>query len=365
MTNAALMERLRKIAKEKPLKPYLMVIIGDFGKDTDDERVLLIARALEKLGYVKVLCVVANLAVAEDRARLAKGTLIQAGSNSIPVGIGQPVLRSNIVNPYETAMVSYLAETGQLAGDGLMVLTSALKRCDEESVILVLQSAMTDANLIPDNLLSKIETVAIMGGVATGPDGMIDLSLGQIMVDSSNNYTFDLPAAKAVLAKFQAMRIPIIFTSRFAAYVTKMTLESDSDLVATGNPVGLSLKTRIVHMMQKMWFDANLPAEDPRRGTFPPRCNRQWFVDTFCGSKDPEISPEGDILPFILGYSPYDPCNFLAAIPEFRGKYLEPIEVVVDGVTHKVIGMNAKLDGVGDEEGFSQLIMDLQTYGLM
>lgn len=365
MTNSEIMERLRQIAKERPLKPYLMVIIGDFGKDTDDERVLLIARALEKLGYVKILCVVANLADAKDRARLAKGTLIQVGGANIPVGIGQAVLHGNIVNTYETAMVSYLADAGELAGDGLSLLVSTLGRCEEKSVILVLQSAMTDANLIPESLFSKIKTVAIMGGVATGVDGMVDLSTGQIMVDSSNNYTFDLPAAKAVLAKFQAKKIPIIFTSRFAAYVTKLTLESDYDLVKTGNPVGLSLKTRIVHMMQKMWFDANLPAEDPRRGTFPPRCNRQWFVDTFCGGNDPGVSPEQDILPYILGYSPYDPCNLLAAIPEFREQYLEPIDVVVDGVTHKVIGMNAKLDGVVDKEGFSQLIMDLQTYGLM
>jgi hypothetical protein len=269
------------------------------------------------------------------------------------------------VNAYETAMVNYLADKGSLAGEGQALIRKVLEGCINKSVILVLQSGLTDAALIPDDLLKKVSTVAIMGGVATTSTGEIDLSSGQIAADASNNYTFDMPAAKTVLARFQKLKIPVIFTSRFAAYVTKLTLESDTELVLTGNPVGSGLQSRIVLMMQKMWEDANLPADDPRRGTFPNRCNRQWFIETFCGGVDPGISETENVLPFVLGYSPYDPCNFLAAMPEFRKKYLEPVTVTIDGVDHQVIGLNAKADGVGDEKGFSQLIMDLQVFGLM
>src|SRR6185369_2616893 len=76
-----------------------LIIIGDFGKDMDDEDTLVLSDGVNRHQLVctegsrkqelfEMLAVVANLAPATQRARLAKGTLKELRRPKVPVGIG-------------------------------------------------------------------------------------------------------------------------------------------------------------------------------------------------------------------------------------------------------------------------------------
>ena len=63
--------------------PYPMVVFTDPGQDLDDEMALIMARYLEATKLVRVLAVVATLAPAHARARLARGTLDLLGLHHV------------------------------------------------------------------------------------------------------------------------------------------------------------------------------------------------------------------------------------------------------------------------------------------
>ena len=65
-----------------------MFMIGNFGKDQDDEKALTMAVALKRIGIIGDLSVVANLGDARLRAQLAKGTVKALGLPDVPVVLG-------------------------------------------------------------------------------------------------------------------------------------------------------------------------------------------------------------------------------------------------------------------------------------
>ena len=64
------------------------IIISDPGQDQDDEMAMVLLRSLTERGLVNCRGIVANLCPAEDRARLARGTLDVLGLDKIPVAVG-------------------------------------------------------------------------------------------------------------------------------------------------------------------------------------------------------------------------------------------------------------------------------------
>ena len=65
-----------------------LVMIGDFGRDQDDEKALAMAVAMRRLGLIGNLFVIANMGDSLMRARLAKGTVSALGANDIRVAKG-------------------------------------------------------------------------------------------------------------------------------------------------------------------------------------------------------------------------------------------------------------------------------------
>lgn len=340
-----------------------VIMIGDFLKDLDDEHALVVAASLHRMGVINLSCVVGNLAPAEVRARGAKATLVQLGLPDIPVGIGLPVFEGK-VHPYETSL-PYMVSSESVVADGHTLLVQTLKECGNHSVILVLQSGLTDAAKLlcteEDLCCEKLMHVAIMGGVEV-ENGSVKLEDGFLLPNNANNNTFDWNSAVLLYRRLQECNIPMVITTREAAYAVQLPVTTYDELTSSGHPVAECLKERQLSSYQKLWEAACSEPGAAIRGTLPADRNRAWFIKVFCAGKDPGIPDATDITPYVLGFNLYDPLNMLAAIPDYWNSYFQAIPIQVKSTMHYIVGLTAEQNGIRNVDALRNFLVQLELY---
>lgn len=331
-----------------------LVIISDYGKDLDDENALLLAVGAMKFGEVDLRAVVANLSPAEQRARLAQGVLDEVGF-SLPVGIGTDCKSNAEPQSYETN-VPYISNTTEFQ-NGFELLRDTLLASEDKALILALNSGMTDAAELfaqePALCMQKIGLVAIMGGVVVSKENIVRDSKGFMLPDDSVNNTFDTAASAYVYEWLQSNGMAMSIVSREAAYACQFEASFYQDLGQSA--VAKAMESRQDDAQREMWRLVNLPLGHPDRGTLPGRCDREWFVSTYCNGTDP-----GDVEDIITtdNYSGkltmYDPLNVAAALhPEM----FDPIKVCINGVDHSVIGLSASQHGIKSADAIVEYVV--------
>lgn len=322
-----------------------MIMIGDFGKDLDDENALLYTLGAQKAGEVSLDAVVANLDPPEGRARIAKGMLEYLHA-AVPVGVGTTCGIEGDTNDYELN-IPYLADVSRLE-NGHTLLVERLKKANKESVVLVLNSGLTDAaELLEDygDLCSqKLARVAIMGGVVT-EHGVPQLtSRGQLAPDDAANNRFDADAAAYVYERLQSADIPLTITTREAAYACKFDLQFYEQLAATDEVVGAGIMQRQQPAIEHLWRAANATSGSKMRGSLPDRCDRQWFVDTYLQGTDPKGMSNIWATALETGtFQLYDPINVASVA---RPDLFKPTRVRVGNTTHDIIGLSPTNTGI-------------------
>lgn len=343
-----------------------IIVIGDFLKDLDDEHTLCGLAGLQKLGFIDLRCVVANLAPAELRARGARGTLDKLKLEYVPVGVGLPVFEGKTY-PYEEN-IPYLSKKEAVNSNGAALIIQSMIMCPDKSVTLILQSGMTDAAKLLANysetFVRKVKEVVIMGGVKT-EGNEINLSVdGMLSPNNANNNSFDMMSAVWLYRQLQRQNIPMIITTREVAYAAQVPFSAYDEFEKTGNPVGICLKNRQLPSMQHLWEAACSQPGSSIRGTLPDDRDREWFIKVFCSGKDPGIEANGNIWPYIGFFNLYDPANLYAAIPELRDRFLKPTVVRIDKTDHLVIGVSSTEHGVQNPAEFAKFMVSIELLGL-
>jgi len=349
-----------------PAKPYSIIDITDPGKDLDDEQKFLFLAGLTRAGVVDIKAVITNLEPPLLRARLAKGTFDILGLNDIPVGIGTDCYKGG-QNFADETDVPYLADASSVV-NGYELLEKTLCEADDSSMIIMLKSGLTDAAQLlqkdPNLFVQKVAHVTIMGGVKVLDPHTPLLVDGKLVPDDAANNTFDPASAEYLYHTLQELKVPMTIIMRPACYAAQFPIRLYEEFAATGNPVGLSLRDRQKTSIQHLWQATLSPEGSPLRGTLPTNRNRAWFVKVFCDDKDPGIGFDDEIWPFVLTYNQYDPMAVLAAIPELRDHFYECLEVVVNGVTHRIIGLSSEMTGVKDKEELIKFVSEMELGAL-
>ena len=81
------------------------------------------------------------------------------------------------------------------------------------------------------------------------------------------------------------MNITLTVVSRYAAYAAKMPRSVYDDLALTGSSIGWRLRNSQRASIDQLWQRACSLDPAVRKG-LPPRCDRKWFINTFCGGDD-------------------------------------------------------------------------------
>lgn len=342
--------------------PTNAIMMGEYGTDPDEKLSLFLFAALARQGYVNPLAVIGNHAHALLRAQDAKFTLSSVGLPYVPVGMGDHGFAATSKDVEDDPR--FLAPATQLQ-HGREVLRWTLQHAADNSVTLVLNSGFTDAVWLwmdsPDLFKRKVCEVVIMGGVEMDGDwplfnheGFMVPSLGK--TGAANN-VFDPGATLHMYDLVQRHQIPTVFTTRHLAYGCMIPFGLYTQLAETGHAVGIRLDEKQRASIDGLWKRANAPEGSAERGSLPLRCDRSWFVKTFCDGNDPGIDADGDIVPFMARVALYDPLNLIAAIPVLREQFCRPAKIEVKGVDHQVIGLTDAYNGVRDEAGLRQLVV--------
>ncbi|MBZ0187598.1 MAG: hypothetical protein K8F91_15225, partial [Candidatus Obscuribacterales bacterium] len=279
------------------------------------------------------------------------------------VGIGSSCGLADDGHEAEFEGVAYLAAPEDLHSGPELIVASLAGACDK-SVILLLISGLTDAADLLRNhselVRQKVALVAIMGGVEQKDDQVVLDNESYMIPDSAANNKFDMDAAVYVYRRFQELGVPLTILTREAAYAAPVRRDLYDRMAATGHPVGVKLRNSQQYAIQDLWIRANLTGDDPRRNKLPERCDKAWFVKTFCqGAKEGfERNGQDDIWDLIASFQLYDPMTLIAALDELAERYFEPVVVSVNGVEHKIIGLSKTVNGVKEPAALADFMTE-------
>lgn len=227
------------------------------------------------------------------------------------------------------------------------------KKVARGGLVLVITSSMKDAAIfVRDNPLlfaSKTREVVIMGGCKpidpemaakvaearkTESEGDLydpntsvwsQLTKTECLADSAHNNMFDTAASDFLYTQCQRANVTLTVVSRFAAYAAKMPRSVYDDIALTGSSIGWRLRNSQRSSIDQLWKRACSADPNVRLG-LPSRCDRKWFIDTFCGGDDDESRCSEDTAwDLVTGFMQYDTLALLAAIPGVRDQYFDPL----------------------------------------
>lgn len=339
--------------------PQKLLILTDIGRDPDDMAALTVAAALTRQHLANVIGVVSTLTPAMRRAELARYTLDSLGLMDVPVAVGSDLPSLNIADVHEYEF-SHLPEGNRQHVNATQLFNDVLEKAEDSSLnILVIASFadlaryLTASKRAQQLLKQKVNSLTIMGGIATNNDQILYDPQGFIIPDNSANFEFDVPASYFTIRYCQLARIPMTFVSRYAVYDAQLPRQTLDDLATTGHPIGMWLRNMSEKSFAHLWERACLPSDDLRR-VLPARANKQWFQDTFCSGR--EVNPSQSIWEQIDTLSLYDPVALLAAIPQCREAYFTPVDITVNQTTHQIIGLNQQYSGVKDPTALKEYL---------
>lgn len=340
--------------------PAQVVMIGEFGTDVDEAAAAILACSLVRSRHMELLSFVGNHVHALQRARNAKLILTALGLGDVPVGKGEMGFGSTSQECENNPL--FLSSRTKIEL-GREVLTRTLKSAEDNSVVLALNSGFTDAVWLwmndPSLFLRKVKRVVIMGGVEMegnrprlNEEGYFMPSIGK---GGAANNNFDRGSTRHLYHLVQEHRIPTIITTRFAAYGCTVPFEIFNEMSQTGNPIGEHLATIQKDRFRELWGKANALEGHPNRGDLPARCDRNWFITTFCGGTDPS---DNDIADYIVEVAWYDPINLLAGVDALHEQFFNPYEITVNDTAHQVIGLSAVNDGIRNAAALRDFMRD-------
>lgn len=231
--------------------------------------------------------------------------------------------------------------------------TTQQKKVMRGGLVLVITSSMKDAAIfVRDNPLlfaSKTREVIVMGGCKSldsevlakvtearkiqnegdlyDPTSSVWLQLAktECHADSAHNNVFDAAASEYLYSQCQRANVTLTVVSRYAAYAAKMPRSVYDDIALTGSSIGWRLRNSQRSSIDQLWKRACSDDPNVRLG-LPSRCDRKWFIDTFCGGDDDESRCSEDTAwDLVTGFMQYDTLALLAAVPGVREQYFDPL----------------------------------------
>jgi len=118
--------------------------------------------------------------------------------------------------------------------------------------------------------------------------------------------------------------------------------------------------------MRNLWEATALPKsirpEGARRtSSLPDRCDRNWFIRSFCPGE--KIDANAECCPPIKFFTAQSPLALLAALPELFEGLTNSTFVTVRTIRHKVVGLSLDKPGITDPTPVITLIMQLLLKG--
>lgn len=251
--------------------------------------------------------------------------------------------------------VDYLTRLPPQEEAGIELMVNLLRQAEDQSITLVVIASLKDVALLLRKELElccqKLKEVVIMGGVESFTPGKAAEGV-LLKPDSAHNNEFDRESSSFVYQTLQERGVPMAVVSRFAAYACQVPKTIFDQMADTGSRIGVHLRSTQRYAMEKLWQRASAPEGSGIRHGLPARCDRAWFLKTFCGGSEKlegKAAPTADdsIWDFVQGFNMYDPLALCVSLPALSS-FFRPVEFVVNGTVHRVYGVSPEDNGVVD-----------------
>jgi hypothetical protein len=176
----------------------------------------------------------------------------------------------------------------------------------------------------------------------------------------AQNNRLDQQSSQSFFKLAQELSVPLVVMSRFAAREGHVPRTLFDVLAKYCGQVGQFLSELQRQRIQVLWQQATAPERDEARGNLPARCDRAWFLSTFCSGREPT---KEDIWDNIDNFNIYSPMALLAVLPGVVRIHMEATPVTIRAATHQVIGWSADQCCVTDPEGLQNLLLRSIVYG--
>jgi len=178
---------------------------------------------------------------------------------------------------------------------------------------------------------------------------------------AAQNNRLDMEAAAHFYKEAQEMSVPLVVLSRFATRSGQVPPALFNVLESHGGKVGQGICRNQRASIQALWAKANEADNSPMRGNLPSRCDRSWFLATFCNGKD--LDDDKELWDQVTSINVYGPVALLAALPGVVKRFLAATNITVRAATHQVIGWSTDYTCVADPIGLQKAIAHYIVYG--
>jgi len=231
------------------------------------------------------------------------------------------------------------AEGAGIVLDGLQLMIDELQKAAPNSMRVLCLASLNDvARLIEANenlFATKVKEFICMGGLELSLDG----NLEKLLPDTAYNNNCCLDAARKVYRACERLRVPTITLTRWAAYGCPFSNTLLDELRSTKHLLAANIRNTNLTSTNKLWRKVNLPTDDPKREKLPARCDRQWFCETFLGTKETKLVGSDSIWHCSVNFFMYDPLALLCCVPALRSKHFYSHLFTINGVERACIAI--------------------------
>ena len=319
-----------------------VIVFTDIGRDVDDELALVLLSALKRKHILNPIAIITTLSPEKERALLARGSMDAMGMPDVPVGIGGC---GGVTDGVELEIygADYSRASPCIFDSGMELACRALESVPSKSATILCIASMSDvATLLKeqeDLFLAKVKEVVIMGGV-------VSTEGGSLTPDSAYNNNCDISAARFLYKRCQELGVPTATLSRWAAYGCPIPPKLLDEIAKTEHMVAANVRSVSKLSIDQLWNKVILHPSDPRREKLPERCDVSWFCRTFMSKGELSNNWTSSVWTLVKKLNMYDPLAVLLCVPAYRDVHFEGKSVVVNGVTHIVVGTSERDTGI-------------------
>jgi hypothetical protein len=147
----------------------------------------------------------------------------------------------------------------------------------------------------------------------------------------------------------QELSVPLVVISRHLSHACRVPAELFDILASHGGQLGKTVRDEQRESFNMLWERACAPSGDAsKRRKLPERCDRAWFVRSFCSGEHPPEAGAEDVWAAVESVRLYNPMALLASLPPFVDQFLECTPVRVRSAKHIVVGLSADSGCVHD-----------------
>lgn len=305
-------------SRKNRITPTDVVVITDPGRDPDDTVALVIAIALQKMGYLKVRMVITTLGNHKTRSKRAnhvKWLFNELSQQNIPIYLGNDY---DVSEREQLIHNSFLKSAKIVHQDKVQKLTTEvfkkfIRIVGNKNLIFIVLAGLTDlANLfdqIPSFILPKLKEIVFMGNVKHSVKRQHPFEPDF----SSFNFSTDKNASMMVFDFINRHRIPITAVGRDIVYQNPISRKALLKLEETNNLIGQTIVKMYEESFAHLW-------EQVSSGQYPDR-DTKWFISTFTDIKfpsDQRVLKNENLFSHVSRIMIYDAYAVLVSVPSIE-----------------------------------------------